>query len=282
MPNRIIKESICTSDSIDKLTAFQETLFYRLIVRCDDYGRFDGRPKIISSSCFPLRDIRTQQIEEALRALTSAELVTLYQVDGKPFLQMKTWDRHQQIRAKRSKYPAPDSEPNTSDSNCNQMISSDSKCHRNPIQSNPNQNPNPITTARARDPEPQPFTEPETTTGIDRAFDAFWAAYPLHKSKVKAYEAFQALNPDSKLLEAMILAIQKQKSWRRMREGYIPMPATWIRERRWEDDEEPELKETKPRRVLAGQDYDQREYKESEMRKILGVDSIFLAAEPEE
>ena len=138
MPNRIIKESICTSDSIDKLTAFQETLFYRLIVRCDDYGRFDGRPKIISSSCFPLRDIRTQQIEEALRALTSAELVTLYQVDGKPFLQMKTWDRHQQIRAKRSKYPAPDSETNTSDSICNQMISSDSKCPRNPIQSNPN------------------------------------------------------------------------------------------------------------------------------------------------
>lgn len=282
MPNRIIKESICTSDSIDKLTAFQETLFYRLIVRCDDYGRFDGRPKIISSSCFPLRDIRTQQIEEALRALTSAELVTLYQVDGKPFLQMKTWDRHQQIRAKRSKYPAPDGQQNTSDSICNQMISSDSKCPRNPIQSNPNPNPNPITTARARDPEPQPFTEPEITTGIDRAFDAFWAAYPLHKSKVKAYEAFQALNPDSKLLEAMILAIQKQKSWRRMRDGYIPMPATWIRERRWEDDEEPELKETKPRRVLAGQDYEQREYKESEMREILGVDSIFLAAEPEE
>lgn len=162
------------------------------------------------------------------------------------------------------------------------MISSDSKCPRNPIQSNLNPNPNPITTARARDPEPQPFTEPEITTGIDRAFDAFWAAYPLHKSKVKAYEAFQALNPDSKLLEAMILAIQKQKSWRRMREGYIPMPATWIRERRWEDDEEPELKETKPRRVLAGQDYEQREYKESEMREILGVDSIFLAAEPEE
>lgn len=137
MPNRIIKESICTSDSIDQLTAFQETLFYRLIVRCDDYGRFDGRPKIISSSCFPLRDIRTQQIEEALRALTSAELVTLYQVGGKPFLQMKTWDRHQQIRAKRSKYPAPDGEMNTSDIICNQMISSDSKCLRNPIQSNP-------------------------------------------------------------------------------------------------------------------------------------------------
>jgi hypothetical protein len=67
--------------------------------------------------------------------LTSAELVILYEVDGKPFLQMKTWDRHQQIRAKKSKYPAPEDGNITSASICNQLISDDSKCPRNPIQS---------------------------------------------------------------------------------------------------------------------------------------------------
>ena len=36
MPNRIIRESICTSDSVDKLSWFEEVLFYRLIVNCDD------------------------------------------------------------------------------------------------------------------------------------------------------------------------------------------------------------------------------------------------------
>ena len=134
MPSRIIKESICTSDNIDQLSAFQETMFYRLIVNCDDYGRMDGRPKILAAKLFPLKDIRTTQIEDALRALTSAELVTRYVVDGKPFLQMKTWERHQQIRAKKSKYPAPESGVNESDINCNQMISDDSRCPRNPIQ----------------------------------------------------------------------------------------------------------------------------------------------------
>lgn len=133
MPNRILKESICTSDNIDKLSAFEETVFYRLIVNCDDYGRFDGRPKIIASKLFPLKDIRTTQIESALRTLTSAELVILYEVDGKPFLQMKTWDRHQQIRAKKSKYPAPDDGNIAHENICNQMISDDSKCPRNPI-----------------------------------------------------------------------------------------------------------------------------------------------------
>ena len=156
MPNRIIKESICTSDNIDQLSAFQETMFYRLIVNCDDYGRFDGRPKIIASKLFPLKDIRTQQIEEGLRALTSAELVILYEVDGKPFLQMKTWDRHQQIRAKKSKYPAPGSNGNQDVNICKQMISDVSKCPRNPIQSesesNPNPYPNPRQTATAETP----------------------------------------------------------------------------------------------------------------------------------
>lgn len=109
MPNRILKESICTSESIDTLTAFQETFFYRLIVNCDDFGRFDARPKILKSRLFPLKDdVRDKQIEDALRALSSAELVTLYVVDGKPFLQMKTWNRHQpRARADKSKYPEP-------------------------------------------------------------------------------------------------------------------------------------------------------------------------------
>ena len=137
MPNRILKESICTSDTLDKLTAFQETVFYRLIVQCDDFGRTDARPKILAAKLFPLKDVRVDQIKEALLALSSAELVILYQVDGKPFLQMKTWERHQQIRAKKSKYPSPDGSFTASDIICNQMISDDSKCPRNPIQSNP-------------------------------------------------------------------------------------------------------------------------------------------------
>jgi len=131
MPNRIIKESICTSENIDQLSAFHETVFYRMIVNCDDFGRMDARPKILASKLFPLKDIRPAQMEGALRALTSAELVCLYEVDGKPFLQMKTWDRHQQIRAKKSKFPGMDE----SEIGSNQMISDDIKCSRNPIQS---------------------------------------------------------------------------------------------------------------------------------------------------
>ena len=139
MPNRIIKESICTSENVDQLTAFQETFFVRLMVNCDDFGRMDARTKILASRLFPLKDIKQGQIEDGLKALVSADLILLYEVDGKPFLQMRTWEKHQQVRAKKSKYPSPD------EGICNQMISNDIKCPRNPIQyeSESNTNPNP-------------------------------------------------------------------------------------------------------------------------------------------
>lgn len=124
MPNRIIKESICRSDSIDSLSWFEEVLFYRLIVVCDDYGRFDGRPAIIKGACFPLKDIRVEQIEKALDKLSTVGMIWRYSVEDKSFLQLIAWERHQQIRAKNSKYPAPDR-------TCNQLISDDSKCTRN-------------------------------------------------------------------------------------------------------------------------------------------------------
>jgi len=55
MPNRILKESICMSDSINALSSEAEILFYRLIVQCDDYGRMDSRPSVVRAKCYPLR-----------------------------------------------------------------------------------------------------------------------------------------------------------------------------------------------------------------------------------
>ena len=136
MPNRIIKETICTSDSVDQLSWFDEVFFYRLIVNCDDYGRFDARPPILKARLFPLKAVTEKQIGDSLNKLSTVGIVTVYEYDGRPFLQLATWDKHQQIRAKKSKYPA-------YDISCNQMISDDIKCPRNPIQSNPNPNPNP-------------------------------------------------------------------------------------------------------------------------------------------
>lgn len=122
MPNRILKESICASDTIDGLSWFEEVLFYRLIVNCDDYGRFDGRPAIIKNRLFPLKENLTlKAVSAAVDSLANAGLVVLYVFEDKPFLYLPTWNSHQSIRAKKSKYPDPDNCTKTSEIICKQM-----------------------------------------------------------------------------------------------------------------------------------------------------------------
>jgi len=131
MPNRFLKESICTSENIDRLQPMEEVFFYRLIVNCDDYGRMDARPKLLASKLFPLKEITLDEIRSFLDALIAADLIFLYEVDGHPFLQMKTWGKHQQTRANKSKYPDPaQAQMLTDDNKCYQGISDDNKCPR--------------------------------------------------------------------------------------------------------------------------------------------------------
>ena len=136
MPNRIIKESICTSDTIDQMSWFEECFWHRLIVNCDDYGRFDARPAVLKSRLFPLKErITLKDVESALTKLAGIGCVVLYEYDGKPYLYLPTWEVHQTIRAKKSRYPAPVGDVKTSESICMQMHADESGCPRNPIQS---------------------------------------------------------------------------------------------------------------------------------------------------
>ena len=131
MPNRIIKESICTSENLNDLSPEEEVFFYRLMVNCDDFGRLDARANVIRAKCFPLKldEVKDDQILQWLESLSNHNLLSVYSVNGSgKFLQIITWENHQQVRAKRSKYPAPD---NT----CNQLIADDDNSPRNPIQS---------------------------------------------------------------------------------------------------------------------------------------------------
>lgn len=121
MPNRILKESICTSETLKDLSWFEEVVWMHLIVCCDDYGRFDGRAAILKSRLFPLKaNLTEKQIMLAIDKLASKGLVAMYMYDDRPYLYIPSWDKHQTVRSKTSKYPDPAS--------CKQMNADASKC----------------------------------------------------------------------------------------------------------------------------------------------------------
>jgi hypothetical protein len=173
VPNRIIKESICASEEIDALTSDQEVFFYRLMVVVDDFGLMDARPAIIKAKCYPLKSIDINYIQVMLSALQTLGLIRMYMVSGKPYLSITNWAKHQQIRAKRAKYPMPDQ---ADDSTCNQLISDAPVIQSNPIQSE--SNPNPIPPEKPARFEPQWLPTP---IGLKQEK---WVEWVLYRSSV--------------------------------------------------------------------------------------------------
>ena len=99
-------------------------------------------------------------------------------------------------------------------------------------------------------------------------FDRFWEAYPRKTAKQEAIKAFEKLKPDAMLIETMVKAVERQKQsaqWQEDGGRYIPHPATWINQRRWED----VLPQKGPEKlkVVNAAKYDQREYHESDFEE---------------
>lgn len=75
-----------------------------------------------------------------------------------------------------------------------------------------------------------------TSTG---AFEQFWSKYPKKKAKQAALNAFLKIKPDATLLDQMLSAIDKQirsPEWKKDSGQFIPHPATWLNQGRWEDE----------------------------------------------
>ena len=118
MPNRIIKESICESESLSECSLFACDLYKRLITYADDYGRFNSDTKIMRARLFP-REYEEVTEEDIILALTElAGVGKLYFYTTKKFNQgskhkgvygaFPNWEMHQRVRDSKTKCPEPD------------------------------------------------------------------------------------------------------------------------------------------------------------------------------
>ena len=70
-------------------------------------------------------------------------------------------------------------------------------------------------------------------------FERFWAVYPKRAGKKEAQKAWNKMKPDSDLVDKILTAVEQQKKssqWTRDNGQYIPYPATWLNQNRWEDE----------------------------------------------
>lgn len=256
MPNRLLKDSIRTSKSINALTDFQFRLWAYLITYVDDFGRGRAELDILKGFVFPRRAcVSEDTIKAALNGLASIGLIRLYEVDGDAYLCLRHWEEHQNRRATTSKFPAPPDD----DSTCKQMQADVSRCSQ----------------AQADSPDTRYSILDTRNTILDNDqksetehFDSFWKAYPKKVAKQTALKAWKGAKAD-RIAEKIIEDVKRrcETEWKGQDVQYIPHPTTYLHQRRWEDETPPQehkgaqWHEPKKNPAL---DYDQRTYDESE------------------
>lgn len=148
-------------------------------------------------------------------------LVTTYVVSGRSYGFFVTWGKHQRVRAKESKHPAP-----TSADICGHLPSNA-----------------PVVIGygvKGKGYREEGKELPPLPPKGDDGFERFYRTYPKKKGKAAALKAWKKLNPSPELQITILTAIEHAKqtpSWQKDNGQFIPYPATWLNGQRWEDEE---------------------------------------------
>lgn len=222
MPNRIIKESICTSESLANVSIGGNLLFDRLTTKADDHGCFDARVKIIRGGVFPLmmEKVRENDIEKWLTELQAVDCIRLWNhANGVRYGVFPNFSDHQTVRSlHKRKTPTPPDEVLAS--NCMQVHADECL--------NPNPNPNP---------------NPKTHSAKFCEFSTAWVEFPNKVGRKEAERHYSATVPDQethdRLMNAMRRYVEHVNAENAQRNGN-PRPwqngSTWFNNwQDWED-----------------------------------------------
>ena len=89
---RNIKPAIMANEDLAELQPMERLLFIYLWMLADREGRLEDRPKRIKAEAFPYDDT---DVDEMLDSLQSAGFIARYLVDGKRFIQVHNFTKHQ-------------------------------------------------------------------------------------------------------------------------------------------------------------------------------------------
>ena len=107
MPERLIREGILESDSVNNLSPEAELFYRRIMSVVDDFGRFEWDLKKIRLRVYGYRfEFATDERLKRWMAECQKELIDVYEWQGKSYLQIRKFN--QRLRAAKSKHPGPD------------------------------------------------------------------------------------------------------------------------------------------------------------------------------
>jgi hypothetical protein len=253
----MLSKSLSTSEKFAALAAvagelgeFCQALYPLIVAHSDDFGRLQGDTFTVKHMCYPASLRSLDEFASGLEALQRVELIGWYGVQGKRYIQVLNFDSHQLGLHKRTKSQFPEF-PGSS-GNFPEVPGDSRKFPEIPAQEKRREEkgtegkrteleqrratPLHERVAKAR---VQTNALKAQTTELHLRFEEFWAHWPKRRARQDAEKAWDKLHPSLALTEIILRAVDVQKTsteWLKNGGQYIPLPATWLNGRRWDDD----------------------------------------------
>lgn len=250
MPSRLIREPLLESDRWLGLAHPVERLAYVvLLLRADDLATADATDgQLMRLWREPCNLKGREDAKRILQALADADLVRIYEADGKRLVFIPRF--RQRFRAGTFRRPPPPENLLSDEPDVLENIRQIKARLRKMPDNRPTdarqltggcQASAPVVVVEGEDEgERKPLAQRRAGGDADDAlFTRFWLAYPRKKSKGNALKAWKKLRPSEQLVTVMLTAIERAKTseqWRKDGGQYIPYPATWLNARGWEDE----------------------------------------------
>lgn len=225
---RMFAKTIIDSDAFLDMSTSAQALYFHLAMRADDDGFVNNPKKIQKIVGAADDDVKVLMAKRFIIGFESGVIV------------IKHWKMHNYIQNDRYKPTVYQAEmerlsikPNRSYTENPIGISDVSSLDTVCIQSASSLE------AQVRLGKVRKGKTPPTPRGGDKRFDQFWEAYPRKTAKENARKAFAKHKFNDDTLHTVLEALNAQKTsdqWQKEGGQFIPYAATWLNQRRWEDD----------------------------------------------
>lgn len=91
------------------------------------------------------------------------------------------------------------------------------------------------------------------SVGYSDEFESFWQAYPTKTGKGLAWESWKKRKAPIPEISQVLKSVEDNKAsfkWRKDGGQFVPMPSTWINQRRWEDEAGSTQDTSRPNRFI--------------------------------